>query len=86
MPVGTWGRYLPTSHLVYVNNGTLFAVPFDTERLEVRGPATPVLEDVAYSTASGSAQNRFFADRFARVSDSQEGGRSCDGAIAGRVG
>jgi DNA-binding winged helix-turn-helix (wHTH) protein/Tol biopolymer transport system component len=56
---GTWGRYVPTGHLVYVNNGTLFAVPFDAERLEVGGPPTPVLEDVAYSTASGSAQTDF---------------------------
>jgi DNA-binding winged helix-turn-helix (wHTH) protein len=26
---GTWGRYLPSGHLVYINQGTLFAVPFD---------------------------------------------------------
>jgi serine/threonine-protein kinase len=45
--------------LVYVNNGTLFAVPFDAKRLEVRGTPTPVLEDVAYSAANGSAQIDF---------------------------
>src|SRR5207237_10639524 len=43
---GTYGRYLPTSngpssrgagHLVYINKGTLFAVPFDPDHLSVRG-------------------------------------------------
>ena len=37
---GTFGRYLPSSNgtgrLVYINNGTLFAVPFDPDKLEVR--------------------------------------------------
>ncbi len=60
---GTFGRYLPgsngTGHLVYINKGTLFAVPFDPEKLEVRGTPSPVLEEVAYSTLSGSAQFDF---------------------------
>jgi eukaryotic-like serine/threonine-protein kinase len=56
---GTWGRYLPGGYLVYVNKGTLFAIPFDPGRLEVHGTATPVLEEVAYSTAWGSAQIDF---------------------------
>ena len=56
---GTWGRYLPSGHLVYVDKGTLFAVPFDLDRLEVHGTATPVLDGIAYSTAWGSAQIDF---------------------------
>jgi serine/threonine-protein kinase len=56
---GTWGRYLPSGHLVYMNGGTLFAVRFDRERLEVQGTPTPVLEDVAYSASVGSAQMDF---------------------------
>lgn len=56
---GTWGRYLPSGHLVYINKGTLFAVPFDLDRLEVHGTPTPVLEGIAYSTAWGSAQIDF---------------------------
>jgi hypothetical protein len=51
---GTWGRYL-SGHLVYINQGTLFAVPFDLGRLEVQGTSTPVLDNVAYSAAGGSA-------------------------------
>jgi len=57
---GTFGRYLATSngagHLVYVNRGTLFAVGFDLERLEVRGMPVPLLEDVAGNAASGGGQ------------------------------
>jgi serine/threonine-protein kinase len=34
----------------------MFAVPLDIEKLEVRGTPSPVLEEVAYSTAIGSAQ------------------------------
>jgi len=56
---GTFGRYLPSGHLVYINNGTLFAVQFDLDRLEVRGTPTPLLEQVAYSSANGFAQFEF---------------------------
>jgi serine/threonine protein kinase/Tol biopolymer transport system component len=56
---GTFGRYLPSGHLVYVSRGTLFAVPFDVERLEVRGTPVPLLEQVAYNPNNGSAQFDF---------------------------
>jgi predicted Ser/Thr protein kinase len=49
-------RYLPSGHLVYVTKGSLFAVPFDAERWEVRGEAKPVLESVAGDSNYGSAQ------------------------------
>jgi serine/threonine-protein kinase len=53
---GTYGRYLPSGHLLYVNRGTLFAVPFDLGALEVRGAPTPVLNQVAYSSVTGGAR------------------------------
>jgi serine/threonine-protein kinase len=56
---GTFGRYLPSGHLVYVNRGTLFAVPFDVERLEVHGTPAPVIDQVRYTAAQGSAQLDF---------------------------
>jgi len=59
---GMFPRYLPTGHLVYVANGTLYAVPFDLGRLEVRGTAVPVLEDVASSVGFGFAQMDFSSD------------------------
>ena len=36
---GYHGRYLPSGHLVYIHDGTLFAAPFDLDRLEVTGSA-----------------------------------------------
>ena len=56
---GTYGRYLPTGHLIYANRGTLFAVPFDVDRLEVHGTSVPVLEQVGYNAQQGSAQIDF---------------------------
>ena len=53
-------RALATSsgagHLLYTNKGTLFAIPFDPERLETHGTAVPLLDDVAYDAAVGTAQ------------------------------
>jgi serine/threonine-protein kinase len=47
---GYWPRYLATSgdtgHLVYMHEGTLFAVGFDPQRLEIRGMPAPLLDDI----------------------------------------
>jgi len=43
-------------HLIYVNKTTLFAVPFDLDKLETRGTPGPVLDGVAISRESGLAQ------------------------------
>ena len=56
---GTFGRYLPSGHLVYVNRGTLFAVPFDVDRLEVHGTPAPVLGQIGHIAENGSAQLDF---------------------------
>jgi serine/threonine-protein kinase len=56
---GTFGRYLPSGHLVYVNRGTLFSLPFDVDRLEVHSSPAPVLDQVGYNAAQGSAQLDF---------------------------
>jgi serine/threonine-protein kinase len=37
---GYYARYLPTGHLIYLHQGTLFAAPFDLRRMEIYG--TPV--------------------------------------------
>jgi len=52
---GYFGRYLPSGHLVYLHDGTLFAVPFDLDRLELIGQAVPVVEHVAARTITGAA-------------------------------
>ena len=51
-----FGRYLKSGHLTYVNQGTLYAVPFDLGTRTVRGTAVPVLDDVSYSPLFGYAQ------------------------------
>jgi serine/threonine protein kinase/Tol biopolymer transport system component len=53
---GFHGRYLPSGHIVYVQNGTLFARVFDLNRLEAAGPAVPVIGDVMSDTNTGVAQ------------------------------
>ena len=52
-------RYAPTGHLVYVQEGTLLAVPFDVTRLEVTGGRVPFVEGIAPGTVSGAAQFAF---------------------------
>ena len=44
---GVTPRYVTTGHLVYGRDGGLWAVPFDTERMEVTGPAELIAEGVA---------------------------------------
>jgi eukaryotic-like serine/threonine-protein kinase len=39
-------RYVATGHMVYVLENTLFAVPFDTDALQVRGGPVPVVPEV----------------------------------------
>jgi Tol biopolymer transport system component/predicted Ser/Thr protein kinase len=60
---GTYGRYLAASegkgYLIYVSRGTLFAVPFDLEKLETSGTPKPVLQQVSYSAMFGSAKLSF---------------------------
>ena len=52
---GTSARYVPTGHLLFARENTLWIVPFDVENLETTGPASPVLEDV-YVTRRGAGQ------------------------------
>ena len=53
---GSYGRYVPSGHLVYVNQATLFAMPFDLGKLEVTGSPAPVVQDVSWGIANGGAQ------------------------------
>ncbi|MFY9530270.1 MAG: hypothetical protein WAR24_15275 [Candidatus Acidiferrales bacterium] len=61
IPAGTHPRYAPSGHLVYVQGGSLVAVPFDPQRLDVTGTAVPVVEGVLQSPATGAAQYSFSA-------------------------
>lgn len=43
---GSYPRYAASGHLLYMQGSSLMAVPFDAERLEIRGAAVPVVEGV----------------------------------------
>ena len=53
---GYQARYLPSGHIVYLKEGTLFAAPFDVETLEVRGSAVPAIQGVATNSTTGGSQ------------------------------
>lgn len=59
---GADARYVATGHLAFLRKGTLMAVPFDPNRLEVIGQPVPAVADIAqtlnttasfYDTAAG---------------------------------
>ena len=51
---GYYGRYLPSGHLVYVHQGTLFAEAFDLAGLEPTGQPVPAIEGISgYPGAGG---------------------------------
>ena len=56
---GYFGRYLPSGHLIYVHEGTLFGVPFELGRMETRGTPAPVQDEVVGAMESGAAQVDF---------------------------
>ena len=51
---GTFARYLPTGHVVFWREGSLWAAPFDVTRLELTGDAVPVVDRVGV-TSTGYA-------------------------------
>jgi serine/threonine-protein kinase len=57
---GVFGRYLAsngsTGHLLYIDQGVLFGVPFDPVRLEMHGTPAPVIEDVAADVGTAGGQ------------------------------
>jgi serine/threonine-protein kinase len=55
IPGGTAPRVATTGDLIYAQNGTLMAVPFNSKRLELAGSPAPVLEGVRESLF-GAAQ------------------------------
>jgi serine/threonine-protein kinase len=56
---GYFARYVPSGHLLYVRQGTLYAAPMDLKRLELTGPSIPVVEGVAVNAITGFAQVDF---------------------------
>jgi serine/threonine protein kinase/Tol biopolymer transport system component len=52
---GTYARYLPTGQLMYAHGKTLYAVPFDPDQLEVKGPPVALFDGGMLNEFSGSA-------------------------------
>jgi serine/threonine-protein kinase len=59
VPGAYFGRYLPTGHLLYVHDATVFAARFDLDRLESVGTPVPVLEGVTVNAPVGAAEIAF---------------------------
>jgi WD40 repeat protein len=55
---GSDARFLPSGHIVYALSGSLFAVAFDVQRLELKGGPIPIVEGVSRSPGgvTGAAQ------------------------------
>ena len=52
---GTYPRYLPSGHLVYAREGTLFGAAFDVKRREMTGSPVPLMEGLMQGV-SGDVQ------------------------------
>jgi len=56
---GAYGRWVPSGHLVYVRENTLFAMAFDIERMEATGSASPMVQGVTANSGNGGSQMSF---------------------------
>ena len=55
-------RYVPTGHIVFVRDETLWAVPFDADRLQITGPQRPVIQGIQTNTRRGGTPYAFSED------------------------
>ena len=57
-------QYLPTGHIIYwpPGWGTLYAVPFNPDRLEVAGEPVPMVDGVGYAAVSDSGTLIYIPD------------------------
>ena len=56
---GYYGRYLPSGHLIYMHQGSLFSARMDAGQLVLTSGPEPVLEDVASRPTDGGADFDF---------------------------
>ncbi len=60
---GTEGRWVPTGHLVYVLDGTLFAVAFDPGSIELPSGPASMVEGIRMAAGGTGAANYGFTSR-----------------------
>jgi len=56
---GAYGRWVPSGHLVYVRENTLFAMSFDIDRMEATGSPSPMVQGVTSNSGNGGSQISF---------------------------
>ncbi|HSN53597.1 MAG TPA: hypothetical protein VLT32_02955, partial [Candidatus Sulfomarinibacteraceae bacterium] len=56
---GAYGRWVPSGHLVYVRENTLFAMPFDIASMTATGSPAPVVQGVTTNSGNGGSQVSF---------------------------
>jgi serine/threonine-protein kinase len=83
---GSYARYVPTGHIVFVRDGTLYAMGFDADARETTGPPFPILEDVTQNPIHGSAQFDFSANGILVYSTGSSVGRMASLVGADRDG
>jgi len=71
---GTYGRYVRSGHLLYAQEGSVFAVRFDLDRLEPVGSPVPVLQDVRSNTGSNGTSQFDVSDTGTLVYMTGQGG------------
>jgi len=59
---GYYAQYVPTGHLVYMRDATLFAATFDPQAVELTGSPAPVVQGIVTNTGPGGAQYSFSND------------------------
>jgi serine/threonine-protein kinase len=58
---GTFGRYVPTGHLVFGRGSSLVAVPFNAQDLRTAGPPVSILGGLTVDPTTGAGQFTFSA-------------------------
>jgi serine/threonine-protein kinase len=61
---GADARYIPTGHLLFLRQGLLMAASFDPVRLEVTGPAVPILAGVEQALNVADSEQHSGAGQF----------------------
>ncbi len=56
---GGYGRWVPSGHLVYVRENTLFAMPFAVKKMEATGSPAPIVQGVTVNSSNAGAQISF---------------------------
>jgi serine/threonine-protein kinase len=59
---GYYAQYVPTGHLVFMRDATLFAATFDPEKAALTGSPAPVVQGIVTNVGPGGAQYSFSMD------------------------